>query len=97
MGLFLMPLRRESKGSCIILYFFKKKVKVSNFLKGKTMKLMQKTIWAITPEMLSSMIAIAHQTNRTPEAIAKEMGRDMKNTYAVSTRGGVAEIGRAHV
>ena len=38
------------------------------------------------------MIAIAHQTNRTPEAIAKEMGRDMKNTYAVSTRGGVAVI-----
>lgn len=56
------------------------------------MKLMQKTIWAITPEMLSSMIAIAHQTNRTPEAIAKEMGKDMKNTHAVSLRGGVAVI-----
>ena len=56
------------------------------------MKLMQKTVWAITPEMLSSMIAIAHQTNKSPEAIAKEMGRDMKNTYAVSTRGGVAVI-----
>lgn len=38
------------------------------------------------------MITIAHQTNRTPEAIAKEIGRDMKNTYAVSTRGGVAVI-----
>lgn len=38
------------------------------------------------------MITIAHQTNRTPEAIAKEMGRDMKNTYAVSIRGGVAVI-----
>lgn len=38
------------------------------------------------------MIAIAHQTNRTPEAIAKEMGRDMKNTHAVSVRGGVAVI-----
>lgn len=56
------------------------------------MKLMQKTIWAITPERLSSMIAIAHQTNRTPEAIAKEMGKDMKNTHAVSLRGGVAVI-----
>lgn len=56
------------------------------------MKLMQKTVWAITPEMLSTMISIAHQTNKSPEAIAKEMGRDMKNTYAVSTRGGVAVI-----
>ena len=58
----------------------------------KIMKLMQKTVWAITPEMLSSMIEIAHQTNKSPEAIAKEMGRDMKNTYAVSIRGGVAVI-----
>lgn len=56
------------------------------------MKLMQKTVWAITPEMLSTMISIAHQTNKSPEAIAKEMSRDMKNTYAVSTRGGVAVI-----
>lgn len=38
------------------------------------------------------MVSIAHQTNKSPEAIAKEMGRDMKNTYAVSTRGGVAVI-----
>ena len=38
------------------------------------------------------MIAIAHQTNRSPEAIAKEMGKDMKNTHAVSLRGGVAVI-----
>jgi len=87
-----LQVKRKSKGYLIILYFFKKKVKVFNFLKGKKMKLMQKTVWAITPEMLSTMIAIAHQTNRTPEAIAKEMGRDMKNTYAVSTRGGVAVI-----
>ena len=56
------------------------------------MKLMQKTVWAITPEMLSTIISTAHQTNKSPEAIAKEMGRDMKNTYAVSTRGGVAVI-----
>lgn len=42
------------------------------------MKLMQKTVWAITPEMLSTMVSIAHQTNKSPEAIAKEMGRDMK-------------------
>lgn len=42
------------------------------------MKLMQKTVWAITPEMLSTMVSIAHQTNKSPEAIAKEMGRDMQ-------------------
>ena len=38
------------------------------------------------------MVEIAHQTNRSPEAIAKEMGKDMKNTHAVSLRGGVAVI-----
>ena len=56
------------------------------------MKLMQKTVWAITPEMLQTMMTIARQNNKSPEAIAKEMGRNMKNTYAVSTRGGVAVI-----
>lgn len=56
------------------------------------MRFINKTVWAITPEMLQTMIAIAHQTNRTPEAIAKEMGRDMKNTNAVSIRDGVAVI-----
>ena len=31
---------------------------------------MQKTVWAITPEMLTMMLAIAKETNRSPEAIA---------------------------
>lgn len=38
------------------------------------------------------MMEVAVQTNRTPETIAKEMGKDMKNTHAVSIRDGVAVI-----
>lgn len=38
------------------------------------------------------MMAIARETNRTPEAIAKEMGKEMKNTHAVSIRESVAVI-----
>lgn len=56
------------------------------------MKLMQKTVWAITPEMLSTMISIAHQTNKSPEAVASQLGKEMKNTNAVSVRDGVAVI-----
>jgi signal peptide peptidase SppA len=56
------------------------------------MRFMQKTIWAITPEMMETMAEIAYETRKSPEAIAKEMGRDMKNTNAVSFRDGVAVI-----
>lgn len=38
------------------------------------------------------MAEIAKTNNRSPEAIAKEMGREMKNTNAVSIRDGVAVI-----
>lgn len=38
------------------------------------------------------MAEIAKTNNRSPEAIAKEIGRDMKNTNAVSIRDGVAVI-----
>lgn len=38
------------------------------------------------------MTTIARETNRSPEAIAKEMGKEMKNTNAVSIRDGVAVI-----
>ena len=37
-------------------------------------------------------MAIALETKRTPEAIAKEMGKEMKNTQAVSIRDGIAVI-----
>lgn len=38
------------------------------------------------------MTEVAAQTNKTPEAIAKEIGRDMKNIHTVSVRSGVAVI-----
>lgn len=44
------------------------------------------------PEMLTTMMTIARETNKSPEAIAKEMGKEMKNTYTVSVRDGVAVI-----
>lgn len=56
------------------------------------MRLMNKTIWAITPEMLKTMIAVARESNKTPEAIAKEMGKPMGDTHKVSVRDGVAII-----
>ena len=56
------------------------------------MRLMNKTIWAITPEMLKTMIAVAQETNKTPEAIAKEMGKQMVDSHKVTIRDGVAVI-----
>jgi hypothetical protein len=35
------------------------------------MRFMQKTIWAITPEMMETMAEIAYETRKSPEAIAK--------------------------
>lgn len=56
------------------------------------MKLLNKTVWAITPEMLQTMMTIAKQTNKSPEAVASQIGKEMKNTNAVSIRDGVAVI-----
>lgn len=42
--------------------------------------------------MLQTMTEIASETRKSPEAIAKEMGREMRNTNAVSIRDGVAVI-----
>ncbi|MBE6462537.1 MAG: S49 family peptidase [Alphaproteobacteria bacterium] len=61
-------------------------------MKGKTMKLLNKTVWAITPEMLQTMMTIARQNNKSPEAVASQLGKEMKNTNAVSVRDGVAVI-----
>lgn len=55
------------------------------------MKLLNKTVWAITPEMLQ-MMTIARQNNKNPEAVAGQLGKEMKNTNAVSVRDGVAVI-----
>ena len=56
------------------------------------MKLLNKTVWAITPEMLQTMMAIAKETRKSPEAIASQMGKEMKNTNAASIRDGICII-----
>ncbi len=56
------------------------------------MKILNKTIWAITPEMMGTMAEIARESRKTPETIAREMGREMKDTNAASIRDGVAVI-----
>ena len=56
------------------------------------MNIASKSIWAITPEMLQMMMAIAKEHNKSPEAVAKMMGKEMKNTNAVSIRDGIAVI-----
>ena len=53
------------------------------------MKLFNKTIWAITPEMLQTMMSLAKENNKPPEAIAREMGKEMKDSNAASVRDGV--------
>lgn len=56
------------------------------------MRILNKTTWAITPEMLQTMITVARETNKSPEAVAGQLGKEMKNTNAVSFRDGVAVI-----
>ncbi len=56
------------------------------------MKLLNRTVWAITPEMLQTMMTIAKQNNKSPEAVASQIGKEMKNTNAISIRDGVAVI-----
>ena len=42
--------------------------------------------------MLQTMMTIAKQNNKSPEAVASQLGKEMKNTNAVSIRDGVAVI-----
>lgn len=48
--------------------------------------------WAMTPEMVATMLAIAERENLTPEAVAAQLGRPLDNTRAVALRDGVAVI-----
>lgn len=49
-----------------------------------------RTAWAITDDALQSIIDISMRVNDSPELVAKELGRDLDNTYDVSVRDGVA-------
>lgn len=50
------------------------------------------TPWAMTPEMVRTMLAIAERENLSPEAVAAQLGRPLDNTRAVTVRDGVAVI-----
>lgn len=56
------------------------------------MKLINQTIWAITPEMMRTITEIARDNNRSYDAVAKELGKDLRDANAVSIRDGVAVI-----
>jgi len=46
--------------------------------------------WACTPEVMETIMSIATRENMSPEAVAKEMGRPLRNSYDVELRGNVA-------
>lgn len=46
--------------------------------------------WAITREVMDTIMEIAQRENMSPEAVAQKMGRPLENTYDVEFRDGVA-------
>jgi capsid assembly protease len=48
--------------------------------------------WAIQPESLQQILAIAERLGDGPEAVAAELGRPLENTRTVRTREGVAIV-----
>lgn len=48
--------------------------------------------WAIVPETLKTIAAIARRENESPEAVEARMGRPLQNARAVSMRDGVALV-----
>lgn len=49
-------------------------------------------LWAITPEAMQQIIAIAQRTNESPELVAAQLGRPLDNTRTVDVRGTTAVI-----
>lgn len=45
--------------------------------------------WACTPEVMETIMDIASRQNMSPEAVAKEIGRPLRNSYDVEMRGSV--------
>lgn len=48
--------------------------------------------WAICPEALERILAIAQGENESPEAVADKLGRPLQNTRTVTHRDGVAVV-----
>lgn len=43
------------------------------------MKVLYKSIWTITPEMLQTMMTITRQNKKSPEAVASQLGKEMSD------------------
>ena len=48
--------------------------------------------WAITPEAMDTILAIANRANEDPQAVAAKLGRPLENTRTVRERDGTAVI-----
>lgn len=48
--------------------------------------------WAIAPEVLEQILAIAQGENESPEAVSQKLGRPLQNTRTVTHREGVALV-----
>ena len=48
--------------------------------------------WAITEDVLHTILEIAARENESPEAVAAKLGRELKNTRTSNERDGVAII-----
>lgn len=48
--------------------------------------------WAITPEALQGILAVANRENESPEAVEARIGRPLENTHRAEMRGSVAVI-----
>lgn len=48
--------------------------------------------WAILPEVLQTILAVAQGENEGPEALATRLGRPLQNTRTVTNRSGVAVV-----
>lgn len=46
--------------------------------------------WAITREVMDTIMDIAQRENMSPEAVAQKLGRPLENTYDVEIRDGIA-------
>lgn len=46
--------------------------------------------WAVTQEVMDTIMDIAQRENMSPEAVAQKLGRPLENTYDVEYRDGVA-------
>jgi ClpP class serine protease len=48
--------------------------------------------WAMVPEMIETLVAIADRVNESPELVAAKLGRPLENTQSVEMRDAVAVI-----